>query len=440
MIDFAKLDAETLISTVTKKRPNEKAIELYKKQMNPETHEIITNKTKYRDKIIEGEDENGNKTTDLQPINRIAIGLQKLIVDKAVAFGFAKPVTLTADDTETLKLLTDIFKKNKLNTVTRNVARNLYSYAKTAELWYFVPDQKKIRVLILDPNKETFYPIFDNGDMIAFVREVLIKEPEQKITEIYTDHVTYKVTEVKGVKDLKTEPNPCGKIPIIYADQEKPDYYDVQPLIERIEELISGHAEINDYHVAPKLKATGEIVGFAKKGEKSAIFEMEQGANLDYLTWNQNIESFKLELSNLMQYALMLTQTPDISFEAMKGLGQLSGIAAKYFFMDAHLKVEMRREVWDEYFERRISVVKALYSTFISAGSKEKLDNLDVSITLNPYIIDDVAGKVDHLGSAVVSKIMSRKTAVATLNATEDVDAELKQIEIESELSLNNQF
>ena len=449
MIDFNQDPAALMTVLEESKKLINPKIPDYIAQYNPETHGIIADKAKYPDKIIETPE-----GTSTQPVNRLALAVQKMIVDKSVAFGFGRPVTYLWTDKEAGQAVEKIFKQNKLNSLTRKIARDCYTTSHTAELWYQVPlnpedetteDKVKFRIRCVHLNAskgDVFYPVFDNGDMVAFVREITKKDLEGKekdYAEIYTAENTRTLINDGGWQesaDFPTKPNPIKKIPVIYASQDAAEWFDVQRLIDRLEGLISGHAEVNDYHFAPKLKAVGEIKGFSKKGEKGAVFEMANGSSLDYLTWNQGTESLALEFKQLWDAIFKITQTPDISFENMKGFGAVSGVAWQYFFMDAHLKVEMKREIWDDYLIRRVNIVKAFIGKLLDVSQAEKMKELDAEIQINPYIINDLATKIGYLTNATGGKaVISQETAVKDLDLTEDSEAELRAIQNDQKLN-----
>lgn len=73
-----------------------------------------------------------------------------------------------------------------------------------------------------------------------------------------------------------------------------------------------------------------------------------------------------MEIENLFKIILSYTQTPDISFESAKGMGAIFGTALKLMFMDAHLKVLDKREIFDAYLKRRLNIIKA----FVGAMDK----------------------------------------------------------------------
>ena len=60
-------------------------------------------------------------------------------------------------------------------------------------------------------------------------------------------------------------------------------------------------------------------------------------------------ESVRLEISTLLSMIYSTTQTPDISFDSVKGLANLSGVALRMLFLDAHLKVQNKGELFGQY-------------------------------------------------------------------------------------------
>jgi hypothetical protein len=59
----------------------------------------------------------------------------------------------------------------------------------------------------------------------------------------------------EGVKSIK---NTIGKIPVIYYHQHLTEWHDVQPLIDRLEIIISNLADTNDYSGSPIVVAYGD--------------------------------------------------------------------------------------------------------------------------------------------------------------------------------------
>ena len=450
----------------------------YAQQVDPRLHSVMDVR-KRPDKLVVvdkeaddyGEVKNVNPNVELQregariePVARIALAIQKLIRDRAVSFTFGNPVTYNctpANETEAaiLQALKRIFYDVKISTVNRRAARNIYGTTEVAELWYQVDGEehelygfktkKKFKVALFSPAfGDTLYPYFDeNRDMLAFSREFTRKGSDLKSRtyfETYTKDWHYlwccENTE-NGQPNGKWEQAEgypkklaIGKIPVIYGCQMKTEWEDVQGLIERLEKLLSNFADTNDYHASPKIFVEGKIIGFARKGEAGGIIEGEEGAKASYLSWQSAPESVRLEIDTLLKMIYTITQTPDISFDTVKGIGNVSGVALKLLFMDAHLKVQDKCEIFNEYLQRRINVVKAFLkeANIRQEGWTEAADHLVIEPVITPYLIEDEQSKINILTAANGNKpIASRQTTVQRLGWVDDAQAEIRSIEEE---------
>lgn len=451
----------------------------YTMQVDPKLHDVMDPR-KRPDKLVVvdkssddyGEVRNVNPNAELQregarieKVGRIALALQRLIRDRAVSFTFGNPITYNctpANEIEAaiLQAIKRVFYDVKISTVNRRAARNIYGTTEVAELWYQVEGaeehelygfktKKKFKVALFSPAfGDTLYPYFDeNRDMIAFSREFTRKGTDlisRTYFETYTKDWHY-LWSCENKKDggesgqwRQAEGYPkklaIGKIPVVYGCQLKVEWEDVQCLIERLEKLLSNFADTNDYHASPKIFVEGKIVGFARKGEAGGIIEGEEGAKAQYLSWNNAPESVKVEIETLLKMIYTITQTPDISFDSVKGIGAVSGVALKLLFMDAHLKVQDKCEIFNEYLQRRINVVKAFLkeANIKQEGWSEAIDNLIVEPIITPYIIEDEQTKINILTAANGNKqIASRRATVQRLGWADNPDDEIKAIEAE---------
>lgn len=398
----------------------------------------------------------------LEPVARIALALQKLIVKRAVAFTFGNSVTYTSDtedetEKEILQRMKRVFSAVKERTVNRRIARSLYSTQEVAEYWYPVeqakphnlygfPTKYKFKVAIFSPALgDKLWPYFDdNRDLVAFSREFTKKDGDLKTRnyfETYTAEAHYLWTCQGDATGTSTgnweliEGYPrkitIGKIPIIYASQPQVEWADVQSLIDRLEKLLSNFADTNDYHASPKIFVQGTVKGFARKGEAGAIIEGEEGATAQYLSWQNAPESVKLEIDTLLRMIYTITQTPDISFDTVKGIGAVSGVALRLLFMDAHLKVQDKCEIFDEYLQRRCNVVSA-YLGQADMTTEAAAESLITTPKITPYIIEDELAKINILQAANGGKQMaSQASTIKRLGWAEDPDAELEAIQAE---------
>lgn len=432
-----------------KKRPNKK-VKVDKSNVTENVKQVTTS-----------EGNESDESTRWEKVARIALALQQLIVKRAVAFVFGNPVYLNAETGEdenmkaVLKAVERILYDVKQKSLNRKVARVLFSCTEVAELWYPVEkkhkaygfdSEYKLRVAVFNPMKgDILYPYFDEtGDMTAFSREFTIEKETAKINyfETYTDefHYMWNLSE-NGYAIVEGYPkaNELGKIPVVFGNQEKVEWAEVQNLIDRLEKLLSNFADTNDYHASPKIVVKGELTGFAKKGESGAILQLEgDDASANYLAWQNAPESVKLEIETLLRMIYTITQTPDISFDAVKGLGAISGIALKLLFMDAHLKVADHSEVLDEYLQRRMNIIKAFVGKF-KVDLADAAEELQIEPEIIPYMIDDELADITKWTTANGNKpIISQKLSVQLAGLSKDYEADFDQIQDENAKA--NQF
>lgn len=464
------LDTPTdVIAELQNGRPNGAPdADMYKKDIDVLLHNV-NDRTVRKDKLIKVDDQamaDAQQVTGggepqaryrTEPVARIALALQKLITKRAVAFAFGNEPAMYADTDDeqqmnVLQTVKKVLSATKTKSVNRAVANDVFSATEAAELWY-VEDKpntlygfesnSKLRVQILSPlNGDTLYPYFNEfGDMTAFSRTFTRTDTNKRkiqYFEAYTDELIllYEQKE-SGEMELAggyPKTNALGKIPVIYAAQSAVEWADVQNLIDRLEKLLSNFADTNDYHASPKIFVTGQIEGWAKKGESGAVIQGEEGATAQYLSWAQAPESVRLEIETLLRMIYTITQTPDISFDTMRTIGAVSGTALRLLFIDAHLKVQEKAAIFEAYLQRRVNVILAFLKLMNARDAEfvKAANDIVVECELQPYMVDDLTTKVNTLMAATGQKaIMSRKTAVNELNFVNNTEEELAQIESE---------
>lgn len=441
----------------------EEIIDLVKSQGKDIDHETLLSEYHPDQHKVTDLAERPNKTVQLKdggtksvPVARLPLSFQQLIVDRAAAFLIGEGITFNAKpDGDADQLLIDMLERtwhdNKLGYRTREMARTWMSEREVAELWYFEEKEvfqdlgisagQRMRMQILSPSRgDKLYPYFDEyGDMVAFGRGYEIGDTEY--FELYTKEQTAIYADKDGWELLDMDkPNPApnllGKIPVVYYHKDKTEWADVQPLIERLETMISNFADSNDYFASPMVKVKGTVHGFADKGEQGKVITMEENADASYLTWDQAPAAIQLEKETLQEFIMMLTQTPDISFKQMKGLGALSGVALKLMFMDAKLKTLKHQEEFGEGVQRRINIIKKGMSLIANVNP-----GLTIEPEFNFYLPDNEKEKIDMLVQASGNApIMSQKTAISLNPFVVDPETELEEIKQDQESRFGNIF
>lgn len=472
----APVDGISKLIEIIKDEQNTKYpdVELFKKQYNPKDHDVMDN-TVRRDKQLREPDTKKmvpvnpqdpqskmveqivpGGVADTETVNRVAIPLQRKIVETRVNFAFGKPVTLEAktdgeEHEAFMNVLNKILKKNKIDTINRQYAREAHRATRVAECWYLAPGEKtdeygaavqgKIRVTVWKPwEGDSLYPFFDDfNDMIAFGRGYKKRDSENREEEhfeVYTvdEKLHFHNSQLTKGWELKSRAkNPYKKIPIVYTEFEEPAWAIVQSMIERMEVMLSDLGDTNQYHASPKIVVKGKIVSFAKKGETGGVLQIsaDDKASAEYLSWDNAPESLKVEAEMLLRFIFSMTNTPDLSFEQMSKMTNPSGETMKMLFMDALLQVLSDSEKWNDWQERRINLLKVIMET-LAEGMKGK-GEFEIEPKINPFIIEDFSSKVANLSTATGgAQLMSQETAITMLGAVENVAEELDKIKAET--------
>jgi SPP1 family phage portal protein len=447
-------DASVIYTLLTSsKKPFRKSIEITESEYNPERHAVMDS-TKRKKKAVkvktDAKDSNGNTIYKTKFVDRcrIAIPAQKLICERDVGFLLAEPVkyniTSVADEQQ-LKLyegIENVLQENKIDYFDKRLARELFRARECAELWYIAKngEENEMRVMLLSPLRgDILYPHFDNYHrMDGFARRYNVYDELGNLTihfDVYTSTMVYRyVNDGSVLTQLEVKPHGFAKIPVVYYRQEETNWDSVQPVIDRLEELLSNWGDVNDYFGAPTYFFKGKMKGFADKGEAGRVYQGEGDSDMRVVSWNSAPESMKQEVANLTNIIFSYSQTPDISFENMKTLGNnTSGAAIRLMFSDPHLKAKTKEELFGEMFTRRYNVVKSGYSTSIAPTPQRIADGLHVNPVFTPYIPKNESELLQLINLSTQGKeTMSQEDGVRLNPLVSNPEVTLKELQKQS--------
>ena len=413
-----------------------------------------------------------NRTT--AKVNRVPAAVQKLIVERRGGFMLGNPIeyNVTAqDDNKSDQALIDFIYEIEDNTKTlyknKEIFRRMISQLEVAELWYLTEVTEKgfwnslmrktgiaaskynlkMKVLCLELGDE-LYPLFDGyGDMVAFARSYKLKEDGNDIEhfDVYTAEMTYKYCNRADWALDSTAPgggkipNAAQKIPIIYYSQAKPEWADVQQMIDRLEKVLSNHADMNDYFGEPILAIFGQLIQAINKGESGKILQLSENAKASFLALDSPPESIKMEVENLEKFIYALSQTPNISFAEMKDIGgDLSGFAITLMFLDAHMACRIKEETFGMGIQRRVNLIKAFIGNIMNTSLSESAQTVRIKPVFTPYMPKNIKELIEMIDTAVTTKVMSRKTGTEKLEDAGFIpDAEMEAIRLEEEAAID---
>lgn len=407
-------------------------------EYNPQFHKVNDRMIRKDKKIkipIEGKyDQFGEQMykTKKVPRVRVSVPVQRVLVERSVGFLFGIPVVyknrghMNEHESKLFEQVLSVLSDNKMAYNDKKIGRSVFSERESAEIWYFLLDEKgkptKMKVRIVSPSRgDALYPHYDEYDrMDAFARGYKEKDINGEIInhfDVYTSDKVYRYAS-KGGSDLALLEAPkrhgFSKIPVVYYRQEETEWECVQPIIERMEELISNWGDTNDYFGSPSYFVSGTIEGFAEKGEQGRVYTGTEGADMKVLSWDSSPQSMNAELSTLTNIIFSYSQTPDISFESMKQLsGKTSGVAIKLMFTDPHMKASMKIEQFGEMFTRRCNIIKNGIVTTLKPIPPSYVDSLVIEPNFTPYAPKNDSELVNMIRIAVGDKpIMSQEDGI----------------------------
>lgn len=424
----------------------------------PTKHNILTDTTVLKDKI--------RSDGHIDKSARITVGLEKLHVKRKSEFTFAIPVkrvyhNLEGNETRKTisKAVESIYKHVRID--SENLRRSVYLYAscEICTVWYAVKkrntlygfDSKyKLKCKTFSPmNGVRLYPLLNEmDDMLAmsFEYKKTVKDKDVTFFETYTKdtHYIWKQSDGVGkwevVLTQQTEDGDTAngeeivlmKIPCIYAWRPKPVYDGLSSIRSEIEYSLSRNSNVIAYNSAPVLKIVGGIRGNEDKGEAYRVVRCDQGGDVGYVSWSQSVEALKFHVETMEKLYWAQAQIPDLSFDNMKGLGNIGFDARQTLLTDAHLAIGDENGTWVEFLERECNVIKAFLAT-MNKKFESEIDNVQVEHIITPYIQNDEMAEINKRMKANGNKpIESQLESIQKYGESSDAAATLKQIQEES--------
>jgi SPP1 family phage portal protein len=435
------------------------------KQYQVSEHDVLSNvKRPYR-KISR---DTGRKDTEgnvirqdvLVDVVRVGISWQDTITETRVGFTLSTPITTNVIwDTESdkekqlVKLVEKIQNDNKMDYKNKEILRRKLSELEVAEIWYFVETGETkpaytLRCKIVSPQLgDELYPLFDkNGSLIAFRRDYVLNDGQKdiKYSDVYTDEFEYKYVNRDGwildpdivavsketgeLVPANPVPNIVGKMLINYYQQLEPCWAKVQTMISRHETITSNHGGMNDKFGNPLFIVSGEIQGEIIDNTTWSVMQVENGATAQYAQLASEPQSIKLEQENLEKFIHKMSKTPDISFEQMKGIGNVAGVALELMFLDAHIGVKNEEETFGIGLQRRLNIIKAAIGALIDTSLANEAKTVQLIPVITPYLPKNIKEDIENLTIAKTGGIISTETAVEKNPLVDDNEMEMERM------------
>ena len=363
---------------------------------------------------------------------------QRYINETELFFLFGNSInwTMKSGDSDTFRVFQQFLAENYFDSRMRTAKRLAGAETESAKLYNIYTDEKdkQIKVNVAVLARSTGYklrPMFDQfGRLIAFGYGYEQKQNGKTVVhwDIQTPDFLFYCQKGAVGWEVDMRENPTGKINVIYYRQTKA-WEGAEPRIEREEKLDSVIGDTNNYFASPIAAATADVVEMMKDPESvgSLIKMTGDGSRFEYINPPQSSQLQSAEKDQLEKSILFDTFTPDFSFEALRGMGTLSGAAIRNSMILGYIKRARNIEVYDELVEREKNLILAILK-YQRPELRAKLDELEIGYEFAEPFPDDVDTRWQRISNLYGAGLVSLETAVGMLNLTDDPDAEIDKL------------
>ena len=375
------------------------------------------------------------------PAEKMIVNLQKKIVKTASNFLFGEAPVIVPNNPEEKNSaeVMRIIKKNRILSKLLDFAETVMS--ETMGVFIFSKgDEGEISMRGFKSDRGIFTPQFDSfGDLIAFYWEFKGDDDISYLWIFDKEYIYQYAGDGEYNYDTKWK-HEFDVIPVVFHQQEEPEWFDVKEMIDRIEMILSKLAGSNNYFAFPILKMKGAVAKNAEGEDESLIDQSDDGKSLllgfaekngqiveadaNFLQRDTGVDSIKLEIEYLKEMIFNISQTPDLSFNNVKGIGAISGTAIQLMLQDAINKAKSKQSDYQIVIERIINVIKS----GIGAPREEMEFDIQFNLSLPKDTKEEIQNLVEAAGG---SQILSQKSAVKLSPYTENIQEELDNLKEE---------
>ena len=387
---------------------------------------------------------------------KLPLNYPQYINEISVVFIYGRPVKWTVKgnvDNKAFEAFKDVIKNTRFDSKVRQCNRLAGAEIQSAMLFRVYRNKEnkpdvQIRVLARSKGDEIYarWDIYEN--LVSFAWGYHVKEDSANTAyhfDIFTPDMIYRCKQTDAGWEVKPEENLIGKIPVILFQQDK-EWAGVEPLIEREEYIGSRTADTNDYFSDPMFLIHEDIIkNMPDKGDENKTLRI-RGNNVDdvskyakYLTWDNAPESKKSEIDWLQKHILSKTFTPNIDFDNMKSLSNVSGKALQQMMLLANIKANRHKETHDELMDRVSNLILAIIGNVLQVSLKSDCEKTVISHEFQEPFGEDIAEMISNIAKAKDAEMISTEGAVELNPLIRDHSQEIERMEKEKESETNRQ-
>lgn len=385
---------------------------------------------------------------------KLPVNYPQFINEVALVFIYGRPVKWAnaSDGTDNaFRAFKDVIKNTHFDSKIRQCKRLAGAETQSAMLFrVFRNNENKpdcqIRVLAKSKGDEIYarWDMYEN--LVSFAWGYYCKDSSTETSyhfDIYLPEVIYRCKRELTGWEVIEEENPIGKIPVILFQQDK-EWKGVEPLIEREEYIGSRTADTNDYFSDPYFIVNADIIkNLPEKGDenKTLVFKGSEDASKAayYLTWDSAPDSKQKEIEWLQKHILNKTFTPNIDFDSMKGLSNVSGKALKQMMLLADIKASRHKEVHDELLDRASSLILSIVGNVLDVSLRSECEKTKIEHEFQEPFGEDIKEMIENIAKSKDAEMLSTEGAIELNPLVKDKYIELKRLKKEAAESAQRQ-
>lgn len=396
------------------------------KEYNPQLHDVMHRPNKYRE-------DDSPYITEKLPRSR-----EQYINEVELFFLFGQNIKWKKDEGEdsAYKLFTDYNTSTFFNSKIRQCKRLAGAETISALVTHFHrnPDGK-IGTDVFVVSRSTGYKIrylFDQyRNLIAFAYGYYLVENGRNVEHwnIETAEAIYECRRVAFGWDIDKMKNPTGKINALIFIQPKA-WAGSEARLRRDEMLDSKIGDTNNYYADPIAAATVDVIASLPEVDKPGrLIQMpSEKSQFKYIEPPQDSATRRDEKDNLNRTILFDTFTPDFSFENMRGLGSLSGVAIRNAMILGYIKRANRLEIYEEMITRYLHLTLKVL-TLLYPDQKAQIDALKISFEFQDPFPEDATSHWSGIVNLYSGGVLSLETAVTMLALTDAPEEEIARLQ-----------
>lgn len=396
-------------------------------EFTPELHEVMSR----RDKVREGQDP--------YRVEKLPRSRQRYINEVELFFLYGKPIewkdATPKGGGDAYEAFSGMLKTLRFDSLMRQLKRVAGSETEAALLFHFYNDEDKpqVRPLVLSYSEGyKLRPLIDQyGNMLAFGYGYSLKEGKKTVEHFDVQMADYLYYCRKGSVgwEVEVQENPTGKINVVYVRQKKA-WEGVQRRIEREEKIDSNMADTNNYFASPMAKATADVIDGLGDPERPGkmIQLMGDESQFEYINPPIASELLAQERAALRESILFDSFTPDLSFEALKGMGTMSGEAIERAMTIGTLKAANLQEIYSVVVDRTKNIILAIMKNLTHIPLRSQLEALVVEHEFASPFGKDTLTKWQAIGQAYNNGVLSLEEAVRQVGIADNPDEEIERI------------